>query len=89
MRSFTSAPTQIRRFGHAFWLVAAITACGALNVAASEQSEAGSLDGRAVSDSAEIGDPNETLVENGWDFEKPDTIPGFGSMVTPFDMSND
>jgi hypothetical protein len=27
---------------------------------------------------------SEALVENGWDFNKPDTIPGFGSLP-PYD----
>jgi hypothetical protein len=32
-----------------------------------------------TSDDAAAG-PASDLVENGWDFNKPDTIPGFGSL---------
>jgi hypothetical protein len=29
--------------------------------------------------------PSDVLVENGWDFNNPDSIPGFGSMPQPGD----
>ncbi len=32
---------------------------------------------------SEVAKPASDLVENGWDFNKPETIPGFGRLPPP------
>jgi hypothetical protein len=52
------------------------------------------LDGLGFSDGTEAIKKSETLaaeslVENGWDFENPNTIPGFGPMTTSSNTTGD
>ncbi|HKY85120.1 MAG TPA: hypothetical protein VJL90_00005 [Pseudorhodoplanes sp.] len=40
---------------------------------------------RSQANTAPAAQGSEALVENGWDFNAPDSIPGFGSMPQPGD----
>lgn len=88
MHLITSTLTTLRRSGFAVTLLASAAAVGTLSSPALAQSDLGYLDGCAISGGTDPGDANQTflsepLVENGWNFENPDSIPGFGSMTTP------
>lgn len=85
MQYRTAIFQKIRRYRLAVSLLASITAAGPLSSTAWAQTDLGALDGRAIADGAEPGNTNqplpaETLVENGWNFDDPDSIPGFGAL---------
>lgn len=88
MHLTTLTLTILRCSGFAVILLAGAAAVGTPGSSALAQSDPGYLDGRAISDGTDPGDANQTflsepLVENGWDFENPNNIPGFGPMTTP------
>lgn len=92
MHRFTSPIAKIR-YGLAALLLAATATTGALSAPASSLPELNGLDGLGFSDGTEAVKKSETLaaeplVENAWDFEKPDSIPGFSAIVTPDEPVN-
>jgi hypothetical protein len=75
------------RYGLAALLLATTVTTGASSAPASNLPELDGLDGLGFSDGTEAVKKSETLAaeplaENAWDFEKPDSIPGFSSIVT-------
>jgi hypothetical protein len=76
------------RYSLAVLLLAATTTTGAVSAPDSSLPELNGLDGLGFSDGTEAVKKSETLAveplaENAWDFEKPDSIPGFSAIVTP------
>jgi hypothetical protein len=76
------------RYSLAVLLLTATATTGALSAPASSLPELDGVDGLGFSDGTEAIKKSETLAaeplaENAWDFEKPDSIPGFSAIVTP------
>jgi hypothetical protein len=75
------------RCGLAALLMTTIVTTGAVSGPAASLPELNGLDGLGFSDGTEAVKKSETLAaeplaENAWDFEKPDSIPGFSAIVT-------
>jgi hypothetical protein len=86
MCQMTASFARTRSYSLAVSLLA-IAAIGTPGLAATAaRPDFGYLDGRGTSDGTDADSIDdawsaEALVENGWNFENPDSIPGFGSLA--------